>query len=86
MGLRYFAASLPQLAAPLTLTHHTETNIQRSFPTTTLIIHKLIDLAALLVELINYAPLGHAFERLNLEDVLGVLRHGCGSGRGSSES
>ncbi|KAG1850467.1 hypothetical protein C8R48DRAFT_676690 [Suillus tomentosus] len=42
----------------------------------------IIDLAVLLVELINYAPLGHAFERLNLEDILGV---GCGSGRGSSE-
>ncbi|KAG1795558.1 hypothetical protein EV424DRAFT_1560087 [Suillus variegatus] len=39
----------------------------------------LIDLAVLLVEFINYAPLGHAFERLNLEDVLGVLRHGCGT-------
>ncbi|KAG2100455.1 uncharacterized protein F5147DRAFT_640244, partial [Suillus discolor] len=67
------------------LPHHTY-RIQRSltFPTTTLIIHKTIDLAVLLIELINYAPLGHAFERLNLEDVLGVLRHGCGSGRGSN--
>ncbi|KAG1893586.1 uncharacterized protein F5891DRAFT_1176386 [Suillus fuscotomentosus] len=36
-----------------------------------------------MLKFINYAPLGHAFERLNLEDVLGVLRHGCGSGRGS---
>jgi hypothetical protein len=37
----------------------------------------------LLVELINYVPLDHVFEKLDLENVLGVLQYGCADWRSS---
>ncbi|KAG2051256.1 hypothetical protein BDR06DRAFT_1061768 [Suillus hirtellus] len=76
MFCRFCRQNCPQIVLPTTLTTPKHTYIQRSSPTTAVIIHKIFDLAVLLVELINYAPLGHAFERLNLENMLGMLQHG----------
>jgi hypothetical protein len=70
-GLATRLALSPQLAAP-----HQSFNAH--FRRSTVLMHKVIDLAMLLVELINYVPLDHVFEKLDLENVLGVLQYGCG--------